>query len=239
MAKPEKPVTGFPYSADQTIRVEQVLANGTTLHHEIKGHIYRTSDGVERYDGVIPSTNPASPDPTTMVYIIDRTKHTSVLLNSKLKTATLDHQPADSTVTVNFLPLQQPQAGNRLPKLENSVTTDLGQRMQDGLNLIGKRLTGEIPAGKIGNDKPLPVTNEVWVAGELKIVVTQIEQNPITGQRTFELTNIIRTEPDPTLFQTPDGYTQKDAPPRPTPPPPAISRPTPTTPAPQDTPSFM
>jgi len=209
--KPEKPVVGLPFTADQSVRTVQHLANGMAITHQIKGHIYRSADGVERYEGTIPSTDSASPDPTTQIYILDRTKRTGVLLNTKLKTATVTHLPADATVTISFLALQS-QVQYRQIKPENVTTTDLGKQTQDMRELVGKRITGTIPAGKIGNDQPLQVVTEVWVSQQEKLIVKQVEQNPLSGERTFELSNIRSEEPDPALFEVPEGYTVKERP---------------------------
>jgi hypothetical protein len=206
MNKPEKPVVGLPFSADQSVRTVQHLANGMPLTHEVKGHIYRSADAT------IASTDPAHPDPTTMIYILDRVKRTGVLLNSKLKTATVETLPATATISVSFLALQQPRVQNQLIRPENLVTTDLGKRTLEMMPLVGKRVTGTIPAGKIGNNQPLPVTTDVWFAPQLKLLVNEVEKNPLSGERTFELTNIRAEEPDPTLFDIPEGYTVKDRP---------------------------
>jgi tetratricopeptide (TPR) repeat protein len=42
-----------------------------------------------------------------------------------------------------------------------------------------------------------------------------VEQNPLSGERTFELSNIRSEEPDPALFQIPEGYTIKEQAPMP------------------------
>lgn len=209
MNRPESPVIGLPFSADQKVSTVRYLANGALLKSEIKGHIYRSAAGIERYDGVMPST-PDHPDPTTMVYILDRAKHSAILLNLKLKTATVEYFPTDATVSVRFLPLPQSQSQNRLIKPENIVTTDLGKRAQGIITLVGKRVTGTIAAGKVGNDRPLSVVTDEWVYPELKLKVDEVEQNPISGERTFELSNIRGEEPDPALFEVPEGYAVKE-----------------------------
>jgi hypothetical protein len=213
-SRPEPPVIGLPFTADQTVRIVRHLANGMPVTREIKGHLARTADGVERFDGIIPPTDPDHPDPTTMVYLIDHGKHTATLLNSRLMTATVTQLPADATISINFLPLQASGA-DRAIKPQDPVTTDLGHRTLNQLELVGRRLTATIPAGKVGNDQPLPVTTDVWVSQQLHLLVNEIEKNPLTGERTFELTNIRSEEPDPALFQVPAGYTVKDAPPMP------------------------
>ena len=208
--KADPPVVGLPYTADQTVQTIQHLANGMALTHQMTGHVYRSADGLERLEGTFPPTDPAQTDPVTMVCIIDRSKHTATLLNSKLKTATVTPLPEKSTVIFTFLPL--PNSQTPTISKESLVTTDLGKRTQNMMDLVGKRVTGTILPGKVGNAQALNVTTEIWVAPQLKLIVKQVESNPVTGERTFEVTNIRNEEPDPALFKVPDGYTVKQRP---------------------------
>lgn len=209
--KPEEPVVGLPFSADQSVSVVQHLANGMPLKSEIKGHVYRSAGGVERYDGVMRSI-PEGSDPVTLAYIVDRAKHSVVLLNLKLKTATVEQLPANSTVSVKFLPLQQSRTQGQSVKPGDLVTTDLGKRTQGMMTLVGKRVSGTIAAGSVGNELPLIVRTDVWFDPQLKLKVNEVEQNPFSGERTFELSNIRGEEPDPALFEIPEGYTVKERP---------------------------
>jgi tetratricopeptide (TPR) repeat protein len=242
VGKQEPVVVGLPYTADQTVQTVQHLANGMALTHRVTGRVYRSADGLERAEGTFPSTDPAQPDPVTLVCILDPARHTATMLNSRLKTATVTPLPDKAAVTFTFLPLPKTDASAQSAKLEDLTTTDLGKRTQNMMDLVGKRVTGTIPAGKIGNQQPLTVTSEVWVAPQLKLIVKQVEDNPVTGERTFELTNIRNEEPDPSLFKIPDGNTvkQRTLPPgAPAPsPPPVSSSPAPSAaPAPSPTPA--
>jgi hypothetical protein len=62
MNKPQKPVIGLPFSADQTVRLVQHLDNGMAITSEMKGHVYRAADGVERYDGGTVSSDSSHSD---------------------------------------------------------------------------------------------------------------------------------------------------------------------------------
>jgi hypothetical protein len=216
MGKPDKPIAGSPFTADQTVHITRHLPDGILVARDMHGHICRSADGVERYEGTFPSTDTAHPGSATMVYILDRVKHTSILLNSTLKTATRSVLPDPATVSVAFLPLPQPAGSDRQIKPENLTPTDLGKRTFELIEIHGTLITASIPAGKVGNDQPLPVTIETWYAPQQKVIVKQIEKNPLTGERTYELSNIRSEEPDPALFQIPEGYTVKDASPLPT-----------------------
>jgi len=49
-------------------------------------------------------------------------------------------------------------------------------------------------------------TTENWTSPELGVILRHIEVDVIAGRITSEINNISRGEPDPTLFQTPQGY---------------------------------
>jgi hypothetical protein len=53
------------------------------------------------------------------------------------------------------------------------------------------------------------ITIERWYSPELQTDVMRKEVNPQFGQTTFQLTNIVRAEPDASLFQVPPNYTIK------------------------------
>ena len=63
-----------------------------------------------------------------------------------------------------------------------------------------------IEAGKIGNDRPIQVTNENWYSEELQMTVLTKHSDPRTGDESFRMTNIHRGEPGAYLFQPPAGY---------------------------------
>ncbi|MGA7318524.1 MAG: hypothetical protein WBX22_31675 [Silvibacterium sp.] len=210
IGKAEGPVTGLPFSADQNVRTFQQLGNGVTLTHEMKGRIFRSTNGRQRFECTLVATDPSLPNPTTMVWLLDPVLHTALSWNTNSKIAMLTHIPANASVTVRFLPEPRAPGGDQKLQPEDAMTTDLGHQTRDKLLLVGKRLTGTIPVGKIGNEEPIVITTETWVAPELKLVVSEIEQDPRSGNRIFALTNIHREEPDAALFEIPPGYTVKE-----------------------------
>ena len=91
---------------------------------------------------------------------------------------------------------------------------DLGTQSINGLSAQGTRYTRTIPAGQVGNDKPIIVVSERWYSPDLQIVVKSTRTDPRLGQTTYTVTNIQRAEPTATLFAVPAGYTVQDAKPR-------------------------
>jgi hypothetical protein len=85
-------------------------------------------------------------------------------------------------------------------------TEDLGTQTMEGVLVTGTRTTKTIPAGQIGNEKPISIVNEVWTSPELKTVVMSKRSDPRMGEQTFQLTNIVRVEPDASLFTVPADF---------------------------------
>lgn len=85
-------------------------------------------------------------------------------------------------------------------------TEDLGIRDFDGIQATGTRRTTTIPAGAIGNERPIEIVYERWYSKDLQMVVYSKNVDPRFGEQTYRLTNINRTEPDPSLFTVPQGY---------------------------------
>jgi hypothetical protein len=90
-----------------------------------------------------------------------------------------------------------------------STTVSLGTQMVNGVSAEGTRTTRTIPAGAIGNEKPIVISVERWYSPDLQMNVMIKRSDPRTGDNVFQLTNIIRSEPEPTLFQVPSDYTVK------------------------------
>jgi hypothetical protein len=86
---------------------------------------------------------------------------------------------------------------------------DLGQQVIEGVTARGTRTTTVIPAGAIGNELPITVTSEEWLSPDLKVLVMTKHADPRSGETTYRLTGITRSEPDPSLFELPAGMTIK------------------------------
>jgi hypothetical protein len=91
-------------------------------------------------------------------------------------------------------------------------TEDLGSQNMEGVLVKGTRTTRTIPAGEIGNEQPITVVTEVWTSPELKTVVYSKRSDPRMGEQTFRLTNLVRGEPNPSLFTVPADFKIVDDP---------------------------
>ncbi len=115
--------------------------------------------------------------------------------------------PANITIPTPPLPplmLQTPLALS-LPR-EGGTTTALTPKDIDGLKVNGERTTWTIEAGKIGNEKPIVISREVWRSPELMLTVSSRDADPRSGEQNYRLEKIKRGEPDPALMKPPADY---------------------------------
>lgn len=82
----------------------------------------------------------------------------------------------------------------------------LGSQAIEGVQAEGTRTTITIPAGQIGNERPILTVSERWFSDELKAVVRSSRTDPRTGESSYRLMNVQRGEPSRTLFEVPPDY---------------------------------
>jgi hypothetical protein len=101
---------------------------------------------------------------------------------------------------------------NRI-KFHEPKTESLGKQTIEGVVADGTKTTITIPAGEMGNERPIEIVNERWYSPELQTVVLSKRKDPLTGDMTYRLTNINRNEPAATVFEVPADYKVKEGPP--------------------------
>jgi hypothetical protein len=101
--------------------------------------------------------------------------------------------------------LRQAKMGPGQRKIES-----LGTQTIEGVTAEGTRTTLTIPAGEIGNTLPIEIVDETWHSSELQLVVMSKHRDPRSGETTYRLTNLSRSEPDRSLFEVPADYTVRD-----------------------------
>ena len=122
--------------------------------------------------------------------------------------------PSTSAPTVSLT--AQPGGGGgyqittRGERLENVNKEDLGTQTMEGVTATGTRHTFTIPAGQIGNERPIEIVNERWFSKELDAFVMTRHSDPRSGETVYRLININRAEPDHSLFEVPTDYQIKD-----------------------------
>jgi hypothetical protein len=233
---PGAPVQGAPYSAASTNENVQILGDGTRITQTTTGNIARDSQGRTRQDASLPAIgNLSATDAPHLVFIQDPVTQTAYTLNLTDKTAQkLPALPANittsgplsggpgkaimqmgSVVSAGGPPppaimMQRTFIANNDQGQVN--TEDLGSQTMEGVQVTGVRTTRTIPAGEIGNDRPISIVTEVWTSPDLKTIVYSKRSDPRMGEQTFRLTNIVRSEPDASLFTVPPDFKLVDGP---------------------------
>lgn len=83
---------------------------------------------------------------------------------------------------------------------------DLGSRNIEGVDCTGTRLTITIPAGAIGNEKPISIVRETWFAPAISAVVESTTDDPRYGKTTYQLKNLELNEPSRSMFEPPADF---------------------------------
>jgi hypothetical protein len=97
-------------------------------------------------------------------------------------------------------------------KLDEQTTERLQDRVIEGVLASGVRRTTTIASGAIGNERPITVVSEEWTSPDLQILVMTDRTDPRVGRSTYRLLKIVRSDPDPALFQVPADYTLQRTP---------------------------
>ncbi len=83
---------------------------------------------------------------------------------------------------------------------------ELGDQVLEGLLVHGTRMTDTIPAGLMGNERPIEIVTERWYSEDIDAMVLQRFSDPRFGETVSRLVNVVRGDPSPDLFEVPQGY---------------------------------
>ena len=90
-------------------------------------------------------------------------------------------------------------------------TENLGEQMILGFRARGTRVITTLPAGQIGNDRPIDIVSEQWFSPELELVMRSSHRDPWAGEFTTTVTKLSRGEQPTALFDIPTSYKVIDA----------------------------
>ena len=237
------PVKGAPFCATVVTEHTQSLADGNRIHTNDSSTLCRDSAGRTRRDAGLNLLGAGQETSAPkLVTIVDPVAGVRYLLDSENKIAqkmplmkevhTVDAEGPDSEhaagehkkvffyqrsggpggdMMVNDVVIKKIGPDSR----EDANTENLGDQTIEGIHATGTRVTTVIPAGKMGNEKPITVTSERWFSPELKVTVLTKHNDPWAGEMKTELKNVNASEPDASLFAVPADYKvvdEKDGP---------------------------
>jgi hypothetical protein len=233
---PGKVVKGAPYSATAVTETVQTLADGNRITQSISSLLARDSEGRTRREQSLPAIGPLTsegPAPK-LVTINDPVSGSTYVLDDQTKTARKLRNDGPLAITGQNVQYQRmvrvegqsapPQGGGEVVMIRKlgaagasaepgteSKQEKLGQTTIEGVMADGVRTTTVLPAGAIGNERPITMTDERWYSPDLQTTVLSKHSDPRMGETTFRLTNISRSEPAANLFQVPSDYETVDA----------------------------
>jgi len=208
---PRQVVKGAPFSGDLVTESTEILADGNRIRQTSTAHMVRDSEGRTRREetlaglGVLATGGEAQ----QVVFIHDPVAGASYALDPARKTArksvwTAPAPGARSSVAIA-------EGRETRPRVNQSVNTEaLGSTTIEGLAVQGTRTTVNIAAGAIGNEAPIQAVTERWYSADLQMAVLVKRSDPRSGESVTRLTNVIRSEPAPSLFQVPPDFKLKE-----------------------------
>jgi len=222
-------VRGAPYSGEGVTTISQTLGDGTRIERRTTARVYRDSEGRVRREQTVLGLDvlKSSGDGQPIITITDPVNAETWVLDTASRTARRNRAGLQwSAARGGDVPPPPPpppppgsaSAGVRVERRafnDMNPPESLGTRQMEGVTVTGTRRTETIPAGRIGNDRPITITDERWESPELKVLVSSQHHDPRTGDVEYRLTNISRAEPPAHLFAVPADYQIVDAPPPP------------------------
>lgn len=223
MAGAGEVVTAAPYSATAITDTTQVLADGNRIVNKTSSFVARDSQGRTRRETDLHRIGTMQVDSPKTVFINDPTTHTQYIFTPGGEATKVIRSESISKEGPQIIDLgsqrdRRPkqkvifnvQGGHEVQQSSKESTEqvkheDLGTQTIEGVSAQGKRDTVTIPAGQIGNERPIEIVTETWFSPELHTMVLRKHSDPRQGESTYRLTDINRNEPDAALFQPPPG----------------------------------
>lgn len=218
-------VKGVPFTADSTTEHVQTLGDGNRLGRKSTARLFRDGAGRTRREHLLTrgNTNTLAPDgePPRLIVINDPVGSVNYMIETQTGIARRQQLPpglmearqrALGGETKFSVLLPTSTAHRRMAEGDNAPPPPQPQKEQleaqviEGVQATGTRTTLTIPAGEFDNEQPLVITHEEWYSPELQMIVLMKHNDPRFGVTEFRLTNIMRGEPSPELFQAPQGY---------------------------------
>jgi hypothetical protein len=204
------PKAGAPFTLTLQTEWVKTLYDGGTITSVNQRKIARDSKGriyQERWF-LVPKNGKEESEMTT-IQISDPNAHTHYdcfMLHKPHVCVLSAFTPSTSAVYKTDGPPPGP-----LPNDMGNVThADLGKQLLSGVETSGTRDATIYNPGVFGNDRKVSVEREYWYSPQLGINVLSKRTDPRFGTQTFTATNLILADPDPKLFELPEGFKVDD-----------------------------
>lgn len=205
-------VAGAPFSAEAVTETVQTLGDGNAIRRKTVTRVFRDGAGrtarqeadergefqtVQIFDPVAGVT-----------HVLDPKGRTAVSRPLAMKKALDEKLAAESAAaaTEKRMTIELMNKAKYEVSLKADRTETLPSQTMEGVKVEGTRTSSAIPAGTIGNDRPIETYSERWYSPDLQVVVMTKRHDPRSGDVTYQLQRLQRNEPAPFLFQVPADY---------------------------------
>lgn len=227
MADSSNVVKNAPYTATAVTETTQTLSDGNRIVNKTTASLARDSEGRTRREENVVRIGSLQGTGPKFVTLNDPVAHTEYIFQPdgpngtgktifksgegtavKPKVRTFTMSKGDGVHSVQFDTTNERGTKTYVTVEDKREDADvkhesLGTQTIEGVTAEGTRDTRTIPAGAIGNEKPIVITSETWTSPDLQMVVLSMRNDPRFGETVYKLTGITRGEPDPALFQPP------------------------------------
>ncbi len=172
-------VKNAPYLATSVTELKQTFPDGNEILRTTVSKMARDSKGRVRLEQIEPEL------------------HRTILVEDPEAGTGFSYSPGTGHLQVYGTKKGGP------PKIPTVQGVSLGKAVLNGVNVEGTRQVTVIPAGQIGNAKPMEIIDESWYSPELQLIVKSLHSDPRSGTSTYRLTSLERKEPEAKLFEPP------------------------------------
>lgn len=212
---------GIPYSATRTVTITKLGADRQTTTQVSRSLLWRDAEGRTRQEDI-------NPIPTIgeqhMIHISDPVARVGYTwadgdgVDKRANSVIVSHTPK-SWQEVDIRPKsfstikpRPPTTADQMRSSDSNIKVQVPQpKVLNGAYVEGRLVTRVIPAKTAGNYQSIAVISEKWTSPELQLTIYSVQDDPRPEKNVLELTNIERSEPDPSLFQPPADRPKLDA----------------------------
>ncbi len=200
------PKTNAPFTLVLETEWVRGLPDGGSITTINKRRIARDADGriyMERWF-LVPKDGNYKSEMTT-IQISDPKAHTfynCFMLEPEKQCLLIGYSPSPDAVYKFQGPPTGPLPGN----IGEAIHEDLGKQLVSGVETMGTRDTVIYNAGLFGNDRKMSIVREYWFAPKLGFNLLSKRTDPRIGNQSFTVTNLVLSDPDPHLFDLPEGF---------------------------------
>jgi hypothetical protein len=196
------PIPNAPFSGVVNIERTMVRKDGSVMQFKSTREIARDTRGRIHNEArvLIPVSSTDTPE-LLNIHLYDLQTRISTEVDVRKRTfwtRTMDHPPSTEPPSIRFA-----APDGNAPSSEFTKQEDLGIREIDGVPAHGIRQT---QTADENDGKEVVITDEYWYSQDLRINLMIKHSDPRKGMTTLTVAQVTRTEPDPAVFEVPEGY---------------------------------